>query len=223
MRADVMILWFEDVSATFDLPFCQVYKWLSTHFAHLRNKLIDQRDKEMTERKEELKHSAKPKSRKSKKKSKKKKPKKHKKKKHKTRRDEASSESDSSSDSSSSSGERGDSSDNPADDVKTSGKTKAPKLIKPTQGRASQKRKAPPKAAPAPKIRAPARKRKAPANKMVGESEEDEVEEVAENYGPPLVKGEVGSPSSRNYTREHTNEITHANNNTYMFCVCSCW
>jgi len=36
-----MVLWFEDAAQTFNQSFVQIYKWLSTHFIHLRKKQND--------------------------------------------------------------------------------------------------------------------------------------------------------------------------------------
>ena len=116
MCADLQVLWFEDAGKCFQQTFVLLYKWLSSHFAHIRKKHYDNAAKNKYELKESRKHAENPSrrspSRKKKKKKDRKKKKKKKKKSKKTKRGDTSSDSDSSSDDDDSSSSSSDEDDN---------------------------------------------------------------------------------------------------------------
>jgi hypothetical protein len=183
MRADLMVLWFADAAKTFDLTFVAVWRWLASHFAHLRKKQRARDMKSEMEKKMGRKDEAPPK-KKSKRKEKERKKKKRKKKKKKKKKKKNNSDDTNSDDSSSDSSSSSDDSTGTDDDETVMEVVKAKRVriptakvvarTKVTQGFVPQKPK----------------KRKQEESDSAEDVDAD-LDDDKEDFGPSYTKGEV--------------------------------
>ena len=191
MRVDTMVLWFLDASTTFNISFCYTYRWLSTHYNHIRGKNGKRKTNDLDEHKTTTKNMTNETDDKTndtnmntdKKTKKKKKKKKQKKKKKKKKKDD---DDDSESTETASSSSSDDDSDDQPLRRPNQPVAKRPLV---SVGKVALKKKPKPAPKTAPKQQA---KKIAPGRKGKSElSSGDEGEDAEEDYGPELTKCEV--------------------------------